>query len=56
METLDLSVPRPMPGIEEAEFHVTRNFTYFARVVRNVRKIGVLIRNSFSLTHRSMRG
>ncbi|CAG8974329.1 hypothetical protein HYALB_00006176 [Hymenoscyphus albidus] len=39
METLDLSVLRPAPDIEESEFNVSRNFTYFTRVVRNVRRM-----------------
>ena len=39
MDTLDLSVPRPGPGIDDSEYHITRNFTYFTRVVRNVRRM-----------------
>jgi hypothetical protein len=39
MESLDLSIPRPGMGTDESEFHVTRNFTYFAKVVRNVRRM-----------------
>ncbi|KAG9232427.1 hypothetical protein BJ875DRAFT_514523 [Amylocarpus encephaloides] len=39
METLDLSVLRPAPGLEESEFNVSRHFTYFTRVVRNVRRM-----------------
>jgi hypothetical protein len=39
METLDLSVLRPVPGFEESEFNVSRNFTYFTKVVRNVRRM-----------------
>jgi hypothetical protein len=39
MESVDLSIPRPSMGGGEGEFHNTRNFTYFARVVRNVRRI-----------------
>lgn len=38
MDSLDLSIPRSL-GNDDAEFHVTRNFKYFARVVRNVRKM-----------------
>ncbi|KAB8304169.1 hypothetical protein EYC80_003588 [Monilinia laxa] len=37
METLDLSVPRA--GIDNAELTITRNFTWFTRVVRNVRRM-----------------
>ena len=39
MESLDLSVPRPVPGGDDSEFHVTRNFTYLTRVIRNVRRM-----------------
>ncbi|KAF4635017.1 hypothetical protein G7Y89_g3076 [Cudoniella acicularis] len=39
MESLDLSVPRPGPGIDDTEFNISRNFTYFTRVVRNVRRM-----------------
>lgn len=39
LESLDFSVPRPMPGGDDAEYHVTRNFTYFARSVRSVRRM-----------------
>lgn len=37
METLDLSVPRA--GIDNGELTITRNFTWFTRVVRNVRRM-----------------
>ncbi|TGO59354.1 hypothetical protein BCON_0045g00150 [Botryotinia convoluta] len=37
METLDLSVPRT--GIDNGELAITRNFTWFTRVVRNVRRM-----------------
>ncbi|RDL33170.1 Uncharacterized protein BP5553_08609 [Venustampulla echinocandica] len=39
MDTLDLSVPRPSPGLEDSEFSMSRNFTYLTRVVRNVRRM-----------------
>lgn len=39
MDSLDLGVPRPIPGDDDSEYHVTRNFTYFTRVVRNVRRM-----------------
>ncbi len=35
-ETVEFNVPRPVPG-EDSEFHVTRNFTYILRIMRNVR-------------------
>ena len=36
IDTVDFSVPRPIPGGDDSEYHVSRNFTYFSRVVRNV--------------------
>jgi hypothetical protein len=39
LESLDLNVPRPIPGSDQSEFHVTRNFTYFSKVIRNVRRM-----------------
>jgi hypothetical protein len=39
MDTLDLSIPHPVPGADESEYHTTRNFTYFTKLVRNVRRM-----------------
>lgn len=39
IDSVDFSVPRPVAGGNDAEYHISRNFTYFARVVRNVRKM-----------------
>ena len=36
-ETVDLSIPRPLPGIDSSDYKITRSFTYFVRKVRNVR-------------------
>ena len=38
-ETVDLDVPRPMPGIDSSDYQISRQFTYFARKVRSVRKM-----------------
>lgn len=38
LDSVDFHVPTPLPGDDE-EHHVSRNFTYFSRVVRNVRKM-----------------
>ncbi|KAK7983738.1 hypothetical protein PG989_011140 [Apiospora arundinis] len=43
-ETVDFSIPRHIPGGDDAEYHVTRNFTYFARCVRNVRQMNTVYR------------
>lgn len=37
LESLDIGIPRLTPGSDESEYHVTRHFTYFTKVVRNVR-------------------
>lgn len=39
LDSIDFNVPRPIPGGDESEYHITRNFTYFARVVRNVSRM-----------------
>jgi hypothetical protein len=39
MDSVDLSVQRPIPGLDDAEFYITRNFTYLTRVVCNVRRM-----------------
>ncbi|OLN82859.1 Cutinase transcription factor 1 alpha 3 [Colletotrichum chlorophyti] len=39
LDTIDFSVPRPIAGGDDSEYHTTRNFTYFARVVRNVSRM-----------------
>ncbi|KAK1757401.1 hypothetical protein QBC47DRAFT_399742 [Echria macrotheca] len=40
-DTVDFSIPRPVPNGDETEYHVSRNFTYLARVVRNVSRMTV---------------
>ncbi|KXX75571.1 Nitrogen assimilation transcription factor nit-4 [Madurella mycetomatis] len=35
-ESVDFNVPRPIPDTDESEYHVSRNFTYLARIVRSV--------------------
>lgn len=41
-DTLDLSIPRTVPGNDDSEFHISRNYAYFARVVRNVRRMNLV--------------
>lgn len=36
---MDFEVPRHVPGMDEFEYQTSRNFTYFARVVRNVKRL-----------------
>ena len=36
-DTVDFDVPKPVPGLDESELQVSRQYTYFLRVLRNVR-------------------
>jgi len=36
VDDVDFSIPRPFPGNDDTEYLVTRNFAYFARLVRCV--------------------
>ncbi|KAL2158032.1 hypothetical protein VTH06DRAFT_4842 [Thermothelomyces fergusii] len=35
-DSVDFNLPRPLPNGDESEYHVSRNFTYLARIVRSV--------------------
>ena len=37
MDTVDFSTPAMLPGVDEEEYNVSRNFVHFARVLRNGR-------------------
>lgn len=39
IETVDFNVPRPIPNGDESEYHVSRNFIYFIRIVRNISRM-----------------
>lgn len=41
-ESVDFDAPRPIPGGDDGEYHVSRNFTYLARIVRNIRKMSLI--------------
>ncbi|RFU28378.1 hypothetical protein B7463_g7978, partial [Scytalidium lignicola] len=41
MDSLDLAIPRPGPGLEDSELLTTRNFVYFTRIVLIVRKMNL---------------
>lgn len=41
-KSVDFSVPRPIPGGDDNEYRVSRNFTYLARLVRNIRKMSTV--------------
>jgi hypothetical protein len=36
VDDVDFSIPRPIPGHDDSEYLVTRNFVYFSRLVRCV--------------------
>ncbi|KAF4980710.1 hypothetical protein FZEAL_3378 [Fusarium zealandicum] len=36
VDTVDFNIPRPIPGCDDSEYHVSRNFSYFAQVVRTI--------------------
>ncbi|KAF2736632.1 hypothetical protein EJ04DRAFT_533529 [Polyplosphaeria fusca] len=36
LDTVDMEMPKPTPGLDTAEFHVSRQFTYFLRIVKNI--------------------
>ncbi|KAI1326964.1 fungal-specific transcription factor domain-containing protein [Xylariaceae sp. FL0255] len=42
LESIDFSVPQANPGIEETERHVTRDFVYFARIVRMIHRMNTV--------------
>ena len=39
VETIDFEVPRPIPGTESSDFEISRQLTYFVRVVKVVRRL-----------------
>ncbi|KAH9894612.1 hypothetical protein F4778DRAFT_747670 [Xylariomycetidae sp. FL2044] len=42
LDTLDFTVPRPLPGTDESEYSITRNFTYMTRIVRNIHRMNTI--------------
>ncbi|KAI2616089.1 hypothetical protein GGR54DRAFT_611146 [Hypoxylon sp. NC1633] len=41
-ESVDFNVPRLVPGCDETEYHASRNFTYMARVARNLNRVNAV--------------
>ncbi|KAI1434107.1 fungal-specific transcription factor domain-containing protein [Xylaria sp. CBS 124048] len=39
LETLDFNVPQPVPGVDDDELSVSRDFIFFARIVRIIHKM-----------------
>lgn len=42
LDSVDFSVPRPLPGGDESEYHISRNFTYLARIVQTISKMNTV--------------
>ncbi|KAM0288023.1 hypothetical protein ACHAQH_000091 [Verticillium albo-atrum] len=42
LDTIDFSIPRPIPGADELEYNISRNFTYLARIVKNISKMNTV--------------
>ncbi|KAF2498297.1 hypothetical protein BU16DRAFT_548115 [Lophium mytilinum] len=36
VDTVDFSIPRPVPGLDDAEYQVSRQFAHYLRIVKNV--------------------
>ena len=41
-ESVDFGVPHPIPSDDDNEYHVSRNFTYLARIVRTIKKMSTV--------------
>ena len=42
LETVDVSIPRLLPGIDRSDYQLSRQYTYFTQMVRNVRSLNHL--------------
>ncbi|KAG5979288.1 hypothetical protein E4U43_006919, partial [Claviceps pusilla] len=40
--SVDFCVPHPLPGGDDNEYHVSRNFTYLARIVRTIKTMSTV--------------
>ena len=38
MDTVDLDIPRHLPGMEDIEYQVSRQFAYYLRIIKNVQQ------------------
>ncbi|OCK81236.1 hypothetical protein K432DRAFT_295954 [Lepidopterella palustris CBS 459.81] len=38
LDTVDFSTPRPLPGLDDAEFQVSRQFAHYLRIVKNIQQ------------------
>ncbi|KAF2187865.1 hypothetical protein K469DRAFT_109109 [Zopfia rhizophila CBS 207.26] len=41
LDTVDFSMPRPVPGLDNSEFQVSRQFTQYIRIVKNIQQTTV---------------
>ncbi|KAI8947224.1 fungal-specific transcription factor domain-containing protein [Xylaria longipes] len=39
LDSLDFNIPQPMPGVEDDEHQISRDFIFFARIVRMIHKM-----------------
>lgn len=39
LDTVDFDIPKRLPGMDDTEYGVARSFTYFVRIVRNIRSM-----------------
>ncbi len=39
LDSLDFNIPQPMPGVEEDEHQISRDFIFFVRIVRMIHKM-----------------
>ncbi|KAG7140677.1 hypothetical protein HYQ46_007953 [Verticillium longisporum] len=42
LDTIDFSIPRPIPGADELEYNISRNVTYLARIVKNISRMNTV--------------
>ncbi|KAI9828650.1 MAG: hypothetical protein M1832_001753 [Thelocarpon impressellum] len=38
-DTVDLTIPRAGPGLDDAELHISRDWVFMARIIKNVRRM-----------------
>lgn len=46
IDTVDITIPQPSPGVDDTEYQISRNFTYFVRSIRHNRLLHEVYVNS----------
>lgn len=41
-DTVDFNIPKPMPGADDSDYHIQRQFTYFARCVGHIKNVAIV--------------